>query len=61
MGNSSVNGSIRMIKSQKKVEDAIVRKIIFYISLFSTEVKQKLDRLGKSSIADNLVGVTHED
>jgi hypothetical protein len=61
MGNSSANGSIRMIKSQKKVEDAIVRKIIFYISLFSTEVKQKLDRLGKSSKADNLVGVTHEE
>lgn len=50
-----------MIRSQKKVEDAIVRKIIFYISLFSIEVKHKLDRLGKSSKADDLEGISHED
>lgn len=50
-----------MIKSQKKVEDAIVRKIIFYISLFSDEVKLKLDKLGKSSKANDSVCVESED
>jgi hypothetical protein len=50
-----------MIRSQKKIEDAIVRKIIFYISLFSDEVKQKLDTLGKSSKANDSLSVEQEE
>ena len=50
-----------MIKSQKKLEDSIVRKIIFYISLFSDEVKQKLDKLGKSSKATDSLSVENEE
>ncbi len=38
-----------------------MKKIIFYISLFSDEVKLKLDKLGKSSKANDSVCVENED
>lgn len=45
--NSSVKGSehLRFIARHQKIEDKIVQKIIYYISLFSTEVREKLDEL----------------
>lgn len=61
ISGSSYGGSIRMINSQKKIEDAIIRKIIFYISLFSDEIKQKLNKLGKSNKATDSVCVDGED
>jgi len=42
-------GSVRFIKSQRKVADAIVRKIIYYISLFNDEVRISLYKLGKDT------------
>jgi hypothetical protein len=50
-------GSIRKIKATKRVADAVIRKIIYYISLFSEEVRVQL--LGKTS---NLIqAVVEED
>jgi len=45
--NSSVKGSehMRFLAKHQKIEDKIVQKIIYYISLFSSEVKEKLDQL----------------
>lgn len=45
--NSSVRGSenMRFLAKHQKIEDKIVQKIIYYISLFSSEVKEKLDEL----------------
>jgi len=45
--NSSVKGSehMRFIARHQKVEDKIVQKIIYYISLFSSEVRDKLDSM----------------
>jgi hypothetical protein len=45
--NSSVKGSehMRFIARHQKTEDKIVQKIIYYISLFSTEVRERLDEL----------------
>lgn len=47
LDSSSFKGSehIRFIKKYSKVEDKIVQKIIYYISLFSSEVKAKLEKL----------------
>lgn len=36
---------MRFLAKHQKIEDKIVQKIIYYISLFSSEVKEKLDQL----------------
>lgn len=47
--NSSLMGysSIKRIKATRKVADAVIKKIIFYISLFSDEVTDQLKKIGK--------------
>jgi len=39
--------SIRFIKSHRQTEDTIVKKIIYYIGLFSSEVREMLDKSNK--------------
>ena len=39
--------SIRFIKSHRQTEDTIVKKIIYYIGLFSHEVRNMLDKANK--------------